>query len=492
MGVRSGAEYIRGLRDRPREVWVNGERVSDVANHPAFAGPISAVASLYDLQCCPELQDILTYCPPGSATRTAFSFSQPQSLSCLQRRRAAFKVFADATFGMLGRSPDFLNSALMAFAASKAFVGQAHADYAANLDRHYLLCREDDSFSAHAVINPAVDRTKQSSQHADPSAHLRVVSEDDFGITVEGAKMISTLAPIADELLVFPLPGLAAGDEAYAMAFSVPVSAPGLQLICRTPFNTGTRTLFEHPMSARFEEMDATCIFNNVRIPWERVFLHNNIELANQFYDATRGRHHTGHQGVVRGLAKAELLVGTAIRLAKMARTDRHLHIQEMLGEVLGYLQLTEAAIGLCEAKATSEPSGLISPAIEPIQTLRYQFPRWCQRMIDVIHKVGGGSLMATPSAGEFNSAIGHVIERYFRAIDAPAEERVRIIKLAWDITGDSFGQRQQLYEYFHAGDPVRLAAMQYAAYDAGYLADRVACAIQEPVHKPLGVAVGH
>jgi 4-hydroxyphenylacetate 3-monooxygenase oxygenase component len=482
MSIRTGAQYTAGLMT-PRDVWIEGQQVTDVTAHQAFAQPIASIAGLYDMQHQLELSNVLTYSSPDTADNVSTFFLTPVTSDHLLKRRLAIKTCADATFGLMGRSPDFLNTAVMAFAAARNFFGKVNPDFADNILNYYKYCQENDVFLSCALVNPQVDRSKASGEQKDPFAHLRVVSESQDGLLVRGAKMISTLAPIADELIVFPLPGLRPGDEPYALAFSIPINTPGLRLICREPFHQSSQSLFDHPLGSRFEEMDAACIFDDVLIPWERVFFYGNVELANVLYDRTNARHYTGHQGIVRGLAKAELLVGIAIALAEMAKTNTFLHVQEMLGELLGYLELIKGAILLSEREAKETPWGTLCPAIEPILSLRYHFPRMQARMIEVIQTLGAGSLLSSPMEQDFKTSICGDIERYYRGTEVSAYDRIQLLKLAWDITGDAFGQRQLLYERYHAGDPVRIAAGQYQNYDKSSLLKIVERVLKDSPH---------
>jgi 4-hydroxyphenylacetate 3-monooxygenase/anthranilate 3-monooxygenase (FAD)/4-hydroxyphenylacetate 3-monooxygenase len=480
MPVRTGQNYIKSLKVSPREVWIDGHQIEDVTQYATFIRPISAIARLYDMHHSPDWSGLLTYPSPKTGDPVAVSFLAPTNRAELLKRRVAIKALSDATFGLMGRSPDFLNSAVMAFATAKDFFAQAAPRYASNIVNYYEHCRENDLFLAHATINPQVDRSKSPGEQSDPFVALRLVQESEEGILVRGAKMISTLAPIADELIVFPLPGLKTGDEPYALAFAIPLSTPGLRLICREPFDRGDQSYFNHPLSSRYEEMDAACIFDDVLVPWERVFLYGNLELANTLYQQTNGRHHTGHQGIVRGLSKAELLVGVAIQLAEMVKVNTFLHVQEVLGELLGFLELIEGAILLAEEKAFATRWRTLCPAIEPIQALRYHFPRMYSRMVEVIQMIGAGSLLSSPVEKDFEGPIAGDIERYFRGASSSAYDRVRLLKLAWDIIGSEFGQRQVLYEHFHAGDPVRIAAAQYMMFDSMRLKKIVSSVLSE------------
>ena len=151
------------------------------------------------------------------------------------------KVWAEASFGLLGRSPDFLNTVLMAWAENADFFGQRGPQFADNVRNYYKHCREHDLFATHAIVNPQTDRSKGSHEQADQFAHLGVVEETKDGLIVRGAKMLATHGPTADELLVYPEPGIREGAERYVLAFGIPCATKGLKFICREPFDDGTQ-----------------------------------------------------------------------------------------------------------------------------------------------------------------------------------------------------------------------------------------------------------
>ena len=462
MAVRSGSEFIDGLRRNPREVWAGGRRIEDVTTDPAFSRSVRAVASLYDLQVAPGHRDIMTH-PDEHGGVFGTSFLTPRSHADLVKRRQSMKVWADASFGMLGRSPDFLNTVLMAWTENADFFSQRGGQFADNVRNHYKFCRERDLFQTHAIVNPQTDRSKGSHQQDDQFAHLGVVEENKDGLIVRGAKMLATHGPTADEILVYPQPGIRDGEERYVLAFGIPAGTKGLKFICREPFDDGKQSLWDHPLGARFEEPDAVCVFDDVLIPWDRVFMYGDVKMGNALFTQASIRNHTGHQTAVRGLAKCQFMTGLAIALTRTVKSDVFLHVQEQLGELLGYLQMIEAAILTAEQKAEPTGRGAIRPAYAPLQAIRYHLPKWYERMVHVTQVLAAGGLLISPTEADLRSAtIGPDVERYYRGAGVDAEERIHIFKLAWDATGTQFGQRMLHYERYYAGDPVRLAAAYY------------------------------
>lgn len=466
MGIRTGAQYIEGLRKNPREVWIQGQKVDDVVSHPAFAKPAAHIAKLYDMQHDPAYHDTLTYPSPSTGERVGTAFMMSRSHADLVKRHKAFQLWAESSFGLLGRSPDFLNTTVMAFAESPGVFQEMGPRFADNIRSYYEHVREHDLFLTHALITPQTDRSLGSKEQSDPFLHMGVVRETEQGLVMRGARMLATHGPIADEVIVYHLPGIKAGEEAYATAFAIPVSTPGVRMICREPFDVGTRAAFDHPLSTHFEEPDALLIFDDVLVPWDRVFLHGRVDLANRMYSETALRNHTAHQTGVRAIAKMQLAVGVAMAVAETVKSNGFLHVQEMLGEIIGYIELAKSCVIRAEVEFETTPGGTVRAGFTPLQTLRALMSKAYPRIIEVLQTIGAGGLLMMPTAADFASEVGDDVRRYYKgAGDISAEDRVRIFKLAWDLAGDAFGMRAMQYERYYAGDPFRLVASNYVNY---------------------------
>ncbi|MBD1559761.1 4-hydroxyphenylacetate 3-monooxygenase [Vibrio sp. S9_S30] len=456
--------YIGRITSDSREIYVNGELIDDVSKEPTFIGAIEMIKSYYNAQ--EEHQDVHTFIDEHG-NRCAMSLMFPKTLDDLKRKRECYKSISELSYGMLGRTPDFINSAIVALASNAHILGQdTRANYAKNAADYYEYCKSNNLFIGHAAINPQIDRSKNIGAIDNQYAGVRVVSENENGIVVSGAKMIVTLGPIVDELLVFNMPGLKEGDEEYAVAFSLPVGLKGVKQICRKPLNHPGYSQFDHPIASLFDEIDVYLVLDNVEIPWDRVLVYKNVEKSNAFYDKSFARNHTGHQGIVRGLTKAELVTGTAIKLAENMGLAQFPNVQEKLGEMTTSLELVKGAILLTEHSATKDSNGVLTPNITTIQALRYHFPKWYQSMTQAIQSFAAGSMLAVPHKDDFQGDNASIL---IEALDSPqisAKERSVLLNLAWDLSGDAFGQRQLSYEFYHAGDPMRIAGMHYKAYD--------------------------
>lgn len=465
-GIRNGEQYLAGLRNHPRDLWVRGQRVGDVTAHPAFVGAARHIAHLYDLQHDPKNQEVLTYVSPTSGHRVGTAFMMSRTIDDLVKRRHAFQVWAESSFGLLGRSPDFLNTTVMAFAESPGVFRELGERFAHNIQNYYEYVRENDLFLTHALITPQTDRSKGSKEQSDPFLHMGVVRETAEGLVIRGARMLATHGAIADEVIVYHLPGIRAGEESYATAFAIPVDTPGVRMICREPFEEGGRSSYDHPLATRFEESDALLIFDDVLVPWGRVFLHGNVDLANRMYTETALRNHTAHQTGARAIAKMQLATGVAMAVAETVKANGFLHVQEMLGECIGYIELAKSCMVRSEVEFELTAAGTIRAGFTPLQTLRGLMSKAYPRIIEVLQTVGAGGLLMMPTAADFSSPIAADVHKYYRgAGDIAAVDRVRLFKLAWDLAGDAFGMRAMQYERYYAGDPFRLVASNYLNY---------------------------
>lgn len=485
MGARSGEAYLQGLREHPREVWIHGERVlGDIGQHPAFRNVTRSLASLYDMQLEPSMRDEMTYVSPSSGDRVGLSFIQPRSHEDLARRTAMMKQWANFSGGMMGRTPDYLNVGLGAFAAASSFFAQADARHATNIQNYYEHVRENDLCMTHTLITPQVNRSVGPSQQVDPYIVARVVKETDAGLVIRGARMLATLGPIADEIEVFPSTVLRGREEdiPYAFAFSIPVDSPGLKFICRETFDYG-RSTFDHPLGSRFEEMDAVVVFEDVLVPWERVFIYGDMSLCNGVFADTNAVVHMAHQVIVKNLAKAEFVFGVAALIGDRIGIDGFQHVQEKLSEIIIDIEAMRAFLRASEADANVDAWGVMTPAFAPLNAARNMFPKMYPRMIEILQLLGASGLMAIPTEADTHSPVGPMIDKYLQGRNTDAYNRVKLFRLAWDVALSAFGSRQVLYERFFFGDPVRMASALYTSYDKEPYKRRVQAFLDRPGH---------
>jgi 4-hydroxyphenylacetate 3-monooxygenase len=478
MGVRTGQQYLDGLRAAKAEIWLGGERIDDVTCHPATRGAAHSIARLYDMQHDPATRDQMTYTSPTSGEPVGLSFLTPRTHNDLVRRRTMMKTWADYSGGYLGRTPDYLNVSFMALAAAADYFAANDPRFGENVRRYYEYIREHDLCLTHTLINPQANRSKTVGEQPDPFLPAGIVEENERGIVIRGARMLATLAPFSDEIAVFPSTVLKAGGpnvERYSFAFAIPCNTPGLKFLCRESYDLG-RSHFDHPLGSRFEELDAIVVFDDVLVPWERVFLKGDVERCNGAYGATNAVVHMMHQVLTKNVAKTEFLLGVASSIVDTIAVDQFQHVQEKLAEIIINLELMKSSLRAAEADAALDQWGVMVPARLPLDVARNIYPKLYPRMVEILQLLGASGFMATPTEADFASpAIGDDVRKYLQAAQGDAVGRVKLFRLAWDIACSSFGGRQELYERFFFGDPVRMAGALYSGYDKAPLKARIA-----------------
>jgi 4-hydroxyphenylacetate 3-monooxygenase len=468
MGARTGQQYIDRLAESSPMVQIHGETLTGgIPEHPAFRNLVRTYAGLYDLQHDPELRDVMTYESPASGERVGTSFMVPRTADDLAKRRSMMKTWADRSMGMLGRTGDYLNSALMALSEAGPWFDQADPAFGENIRRYYEHVREEDLLTTHTLIPPQANRSQGASQQLGGNLSARVVAEDDNGIVVRGARLLATIGPIADELLVFPSTVLkgTAEDAPYSFAFAINCEAPGLRFLCRESMDYG-RSSFDHPLGSRFEEMDAVVVFDDVRVPYERCFMLGHPELCNTFYTDTSAVVHMTHQVTARTTAKVEFMLGLISCITEAIGIEKFAHVQEDLAEVLITLEQMRALVVAAEAGAEPNQYGVMTPRWEPLNACRNWFPRHYKRFPEILRKLGASGLMALPTEADVDGPAHDDIEAYLQSATLSGSERVRLFRLAWDACISAFAGRQALYEYYFFGDPVRMAGAFVGSYD--------------------------
>jgi 4-hydroxyphenylacetate 3-monooxygenase len=458
VAVRTGAEFLSRLDATRRHVQVQGETItSGIASHQAFRGVIRSYAALYDLQHDPAYRDVLTYPSPLSGKPVATSFLVPRTAEDLAKRRAAFDVWAARSFGLLGRTGDYLNSALMALGAA------AIGPLGDNVRRYYELVREQDLLCTHTLIPPQANRAVPASQQGGGSLMAHIVREDGNGIVLRGARLLATIGPFADELLVFPSTVLrnSPEDKQYSFACAITSDTPGLRYICRSLSSDPGG-----PLGSRFDEPDAVVVFDDVHVPYERCFVVGDPELCNAFYTATSAVVHMTHQVLARTTVKTEYILGLVSLLTEAIGIEQFPHVQADIAEIISTLETLRALGRAAEADAELNEFGVLTPAWPPLNTARNLYPRLYQRFPEILRKLGASGLMALPAEADLTGPAADDIATYLQSATLDAASRVKLFRLVWDTCISAFGGRQALYEYYFFGDPVRMAGAYVASYD--------------------------
>jgi 4-hydroxyphenylacetate 3-monooxygenase len=476
----TGAEYIESLRDG-REVYIYGDRVTDVTAHPAFHNPIRMTARLYDALHDPRTNAVLTApTDTGSDGYTHRFFTTPYSADDLAAHQRAIEAWARMSYGWMGRSPDYKASFLGTLGANAEF----YEPFADNARRWYRESQEKVLYWNHAIVHPPVDRDRPPDEVKDVFVHVE--RETDAGLVVSGAKVVATGSAISHYNFIAHY-GLPIKDRAFALVATVPMNAAGMKLICR-PSYTATAavmgTPFDYPLSSRLDENDTILILDKVVIPWENVFIYGDVGKVQLFTGRSGFPERFTFHGCTRLAVKLEFIAGLLIKAVEVTGTAEFRGVQSRIGEVLAWRNTFKALADAAARNPVPWRGGAVLP--NPQYGLAY---RWLMQIgyprirEIVMQDVASALIYVNSSAEDFaNPSIRPYLDKYVRGSGGVgAVERVKLMKLLWDAVGTEFGGRHELYERNYAGNHENTRIELYAAQLAGgqvadYLAFVEAC----------------
>ncbi len=449
--MKTGAQHLESLRDG-RQVYIYGERVPDVTTHPAFRNSVACAAHLYDFQGCPENVERMTF-PLDSGTRVNRAWQLPRSYVELVARREALADWAETHFGFMGRSPDHVASCLCGLYMGIELFEAFDADRAAALRDYFLYAREKDLFLTYAIINPQADRSKAAGQQPDASLTVRLCGQSAHGITVKGAKMLATSAIMSNEVFVTSIQPLAPGDEPYALSFAVPMNVPGLKILSRKSYEYAADSVFDNPLSSRYDENDAVLYFDEVKVPWERVFIAGNIGMCQNQFHATPAHVYQNYQCQIRLMVKLRFLLGIARKIASASGIDAFPQTKETLGQLAAEVAMVEAFVSAMEVKGSLRQSYFV-PDRHMLYAAQVLTQQLYPKVIHTLRELAGGNMIMLPSRiTDFSDPqIADYVLRAQSSCAMAPEQRVKFFKLAWDAVGSEFASRHTQYEMFYAG----------------------------------------
>jgi len=455
--LRSGDEYLSSLCDG-RRVVIADAVVDDVARHPATTAMASFIAGLLDA----HQHDERLVGPDGRP----WAYAPARSRADVRTRGGAFEAVARTSGGLLGRSPDFLATILTAWRVAAETFGE----YEGNVVRCWERCRSRNLVLTHAISDPPGDRYLPPEAGA-AAQTLRLVTRCDAGIVVRGAKMLATLAPFADELLVYPYRPLSETDADLALCFAVPVATDGLTLLCRPSLAGEAR---DRPFAGRFDEMDAICLFDDVLVPWERVFLCGDPAAANGLRASTGMTAYAWHQSSVRAWIKAALVFALARACAEAGGRARQQATRQQLGELAGIVETLRALVLAAEAGAREDGRGCYVCDQAPLAASAMMNATVYPRAVELLQLVVSSGLVVHPlAADEEPTAMANAFyDGYFAGLGVNAVEHGRLLRAAADLALDRFGARQVLYERVFVGPPDAFRAKYYDIYETAQRGD--------------------
>lgn len=448
----TGAEFLESIQDG-REIYIYGERVKNVTEHPAFRNSARMVARWYD-RFHEKKDQIGVLTDSGSGTLTHPFFLGSKTVDDLVKSRDAISELQKVSYGWMGRSPDYKASFLGTLGANSAFYGE----YAGNAKVWYKKTQERLDFWNHAIVNPPVDRHRAIEEVRDVFMHVE--KETDCGLIVSGAKVVATGSALTHYNFIAHY-GIPIKDKSFALVFTAPMDSAGVKLIARSSYEfnaAATGSPFDYPLSSRMDENDSILVFDKVLVPWENVFIYGDVEKINQFFPASGFIPRFTLHGVTRLAVKLDFIAGLFAMAVEATGSNEFRGVQTAVGEVIAWRNLFH---GLSDAMVKSPISwegtdGYNLPNLPYGLAYRVFAPMAYGRIKELIERhVASGLIYLPSSSADFESdAIRPYLDRFVRGSNGYAAiDRVKLLKLLWDAIGSEFGGRHELYERNYAGN---------------------------------------
>ena len=465
----TGQEYLESIRDG-RRVYVGSERVDDVTAHPAFRNAARSFAMIYDKKRAPENRDVMVFEEDGESFSSYFLL--PRTSEDLRKRFETHRRIASWTYGLLGRSPDNFPSYVSGLVMDPAMFERIRPGFGDNIKNYYKHMRGNDIFASHTVTNPQGWRLPGPGRAAEITPPtLRVVAEDDRGVTINGLKMLGTAAVFCHETWCGNLQPVAPGQEKESITCVVPLNAHGVSIWSRKPYEKYAVSEFDNPLASRFDENDAAVLFENVKVPWERVFCHDNVEMTRAIYMLTPGHAMANHQANVRFLEKLKLMIGVAGKVADINGARSIPAVQFTLGRLAAMEATLEGLIvGQINAGEVHQNGYHTVNRRYVYAALHWRSNHYAE-ISDTVRELMGAGVFQMPADASVlkDEQLRDTFETYWSVPGQSATDRMKLLNLAWDLLGSDFAGRHTQYEKFYAGPGFVMNSYSYgtAPWDA-------------------------
>nr|WP_245745402.1 4-hydroxyphenylacetate 3-hydroxylase C-terminal domain-containing protein [Deinococcus reticulitermitis] len=370
---------------------------------------------------------------------------------------------------MKARLPRLLPPNVWSGWAALGAAPEFYAPFEANALAWYKKYASQGLFLNHVIVDPPVDRDKPLSETRDVYVH--VTKETDAGVYISGAKMMGTGSALTHGTFVAQNNASAARmeegkTEDFALVCFVPMSAQGQKVVCRTPYESRAVSPFDAPISSRYDENDAVLIFDDVFVPWEDVLIYGDVAKAKAFYPASGFTNRYTLQAQTRLAVKMDFMCGLLTKAIAANGTADFRGVQASVGEVFAMRAILWSMTSAMALDPQDGLGGMKIPKLEYASASRYFASNMWFKVKEIFDTVLGGAALVVPSSYKDlqSPELRPLIDRYYRGTGVSAEERIKLYKLIWDVTGSEFGGRMALYERNYGGnqDQVRMDNLNF------------------------------
>ena len=437
MGLRTPQQYIDSLKDN-RTVYYRGEQVPDVTTHPVIKKAVHHASLDFEMAEDPAYRD-LSVVTEGGDTYSRY-FKIPANNDDLLKRSQLIEAATALCKTLVVLVKEIGTDALFALHRVSRQVDQKYeTDYYQRVDAFYRHCRDNDLAISVAQTDVKGDRSAGPLNQPDPDMYTRIVERRPDGIVVRGAKIHTSCTTNVNEVIVLPTRAMSEADKDYALAFAIPVDTPGLKLIA-SPYGGNPKSEFDAPLSAERKMMETITIFDDVFVPWERVFLAGEHDFAGALALGFVEYHR--FTAVSYKLPLVDALIGSALLMADMNGISKAAHVRDKLIWLISYAETLRALTEMAAIRGAADEHGIFAPDALTTNMAKYHFAHHYHEALQHVQDIAGGMLVTGPGVEDFASPeTGDLLRKYLggrAGIDG--EMRTRAMNMVSDLTTGDFG----------------------------------------------------
>jgi aromatic ring hydroxylase len=444
-------------------VWMNGEKVERPWEHPQIVPGVNIVSLTYEWPRMPEHAEMMTATSHLTGEIINRFTHIHQSTADLQKKVEMTRLYCRQT-GCIQRCMgiDSLNALSIITHHEDAMFGTSYYPRLLEFIRYF---QQNDLVGNAAMTDVKGDRSLRPHEQADPDLYLHVVERRKDGIVVRGAKAHNTMAPYAHELIVLPTRDMREQDADYAVAFAIPADAPGITMICRGAAPSSKKEM-SAPVSSRYASVESLTIFDDVFVPWERVFMCGEWQLAGHLAETFATYHRHSYCGCKP--AMSDLLMGAAALVAEYNGIGKAHHVREKLVEFMTTAELIHACGLAASMKGQPMTSGTYLPDLVYANVGKFYAGTHLHSEMELVHDLAGGLVVTMPSEEDYQSAeVGGYLKKYLAGPAAlSVDDRVRCFRLIEDLTASKFAGLMLVAGVHGGGSPEAEKVAIFRSYD--------------------------
>ncbi len=475
MAFRTSAEYLESLRKQRPEIWVGGKRIEERVDYVPFAPTLNCWGTwVYDAAEDPEIAPHMEGLESLDGEPChAFWHIPSTAAELVGNIEVAKRVSRQApTSGYVTIGRDEMASL---YVVSAEMAKNTNGEYFERVRNYISRFQKDQVMTSAGITDPKGDRRLRPADQPDPDAYLRVVDRNKDGIIVRGCKMHTSGSVAAEEIIVAPTRAMREEDADYAVSFAIPVDTPGIKMIARAAENTDDPELA--PISGKDQLLESLTIFEDVFVPWERVFMCGEWqfagEMANIFADVNR----QGYLGA--DVGKLDIFIGAARRIAELNGVAEASHIRDKITEMIKLQTLIWSA-----GVASSMYCKVMDPGVavpDPVfantgKHVAMEAHFTCARLL---LEIAGGAVITLPSVEDQRSPeLAGYFEKFYQAGSGSGADRIRMLRFIKDLVASEYAAWWYVEIIHGSGSPAAEWLQMYREYDLdsrAKLADRMA-----------------